>query len=85
MSEQLLVWNGVVARVPALVIRATSPRDVAEAIAFARDYGLLVRVAPGPGAERAVTLCLPRTLSRPPPPPSGRPRPRGGGAAGEPR
>lgn len=58
MSEQLLVWNGMVARVPALVVRPTSPRDVAEAVAFARDHGLLVRIAPGPGAERAVTLDL---------------------------
>lgn len=60
-SEQLLVWNGVVARVPALVIRPTSVQDVAAALEFARDHGLHVRVG-SDGGERAVTL----DLSRPP-------------------
>jgi FAD/FMN-containing dehydrogenase len=63
-SDRLLVWNGVVARVPALVIRPASARDLAAAIAFARDHGLSVRIeaedadAPEAGAERAVTLDL---------------------------
>lgn len=66
-SDKLLVWNGVVARVPALVIRPTSPRDVAAAIAFARDHGLSVRIeaegadTPEAAAERAVTLDLRRS------------------------
>jgi FAD/FMN-containing dehydrogenase len=62
-SEKLLVWNGVVARVPALVIRPASARDVAAAIAFARDHGLSVRIeAEGEApAERAVTLDLRRS------------------------
>jgi FAD/FMN-containing dehydrogenase len=67
-SDRLLVWNGVVARVPALVIRPASARDVAAAIAFARDHGLSVRIeaedadtTPEAAAERAVTLDLRRS------------------------
>ena len=63
----MLVWNGVVASVPALVLRPTTPEEVAAAVAFARDHGLLVRVK-GAGdedsgtalAERCVTLDLSR-------------------------
>jgi FAD/FMN-containing dehydrogenase len=65
-SDQLVVWNGVVARVPALVVRPASARDLAAAIAFARDHGLSVRIeaehadTPEAAAERAVTLDLRR-------------------------
>jgi FAD/FMN-containing dehydrogenase len=58
-SEQLLVWNGVVARVPALVIRPNSVQDVAAALELARDHGLHLRVGTA-GGERAVTLDLRR-------------------------
>lgn len=61
-DEPLLVWNGIVARVPALVIRAGSLQEVGAALGFAHDHGLRVRVE-GDGedsrraaAERAVTL-----------------------------
>jgi FAD/FMN-containing dehydrogenase len=48
------------------VVRPASARDLAAAIAFARDHGLSVRVegehadAPEAAAERAVTLDLRR-------------------------
>lgn len=40
----MLVWNGIVASVPALVLQPTSPEEVAAAAAFARDHGLRLRV-----------------------------------------
>lgn len=63
-GDRLLVWNGVVARVPALVVRPASARDLAAAIAFAHDHGLSIRIeaqdadALEAAAERAVTLDL---------------------------
>jgi FAD/FMN-containing dehydrogenase len=61
-DEALLVWNGVVARVPALVVRPASARELAATIRFARDRGLRVRIARGdagrPPAERELTLDL---------------------------
>ena len=50
-SDSLLVWNGVVASIPALVVHPASPRELAAAVAFARDHGLRLTVAPGRGAE----------------------------------
>ena len=66
----MLVWNGIVASVPALVLQPTSPEEVAAAVTFARDHGLLLRVK-GAGseergngvAERCVTLDLSRLQS----------------------
>ena len=66
-DRAVLVWNGMVVGVPALVVRATSIRDVAEAVALARDHGLSLRIrgagedgrGPVPG-ERCVTLDLSR-------------------------
>jgi hypothetical protein len=62
-SDSLLVWNGVVASVPALVIHPASPRELAAAVAFARSHGLRVSVARRPEesdrpfpAERCLTL-----------------------------
>ena len=70
-GRSVLIWNGMAVGVPALVVKATSIRDVAEAVAFARDHGLSLRIrgagdavedsrgaAPG---ERCVTLDLSRT------------------------
>lgn len=60
-SDSLLVWNGVVASVPALVVRPASPRELAAAISFARDHGLRLTVdadAHGFPAERCLTLDL---------------------------
>jgi FAD/FMN-containing dehydrogenase len=67
LDEALLVWNGVVARVPALVVRPSSAQAVAAAVRFARDHGMLLRTKGGRHdivgaavAERAVTLDLSR-------------------------
>ncbi len=46
-NDAILIWNGMVARVPALVVQPTSARDVAAAVAFARDYGLLLSIKGG--------------------------------------
>jgi len=64
-SDSLLVWNGVVASVPALVVRPASAEELAAAVAFARDHGLRLTVARGGDgdaetfpAERSVRLEL---------------------------
>ncbi len=46
-AEALLVWNGMVAKAPALVIQPTSARDVAAAVGFAREHGLLLSIKGG--------------------------------------
>jgi FAD/FMN-containing dehydrogenase len=46
-AEALLVWNGMVAKAPALVIQPTSARDVAAAVRFAREQGLLLSIKGG--------------------------------------
>jgi FAD/FMN-containing dehydrogenase len=46
-DEAVLVWNGMVAKVPALVLQPTSAQDVAAAIGFARDHGLLLSIKGG--------------------------------------
>jgi FAD/FMN-containing dehydrogenase len=67
LDATVLVWNGVVARVPALAIQPTSVPEVVAAVGFARDHGLLLSVkgasrsaAGTSAAERAVTLDLSR-------------------------
>jgi FAD/FMN-containing dehydrogenase len=66
-DDAVLVWNGMVASVPALVVQPSSARDVAEAVTFARDHGLLLSVKGGGHniagtsiAERCVTLDMSR-------------------------
>ena len=44
-NDAVLVWNGMVARFPALVLQPTSARDVAAAVRFVRDHGLSLRPA----------------------------------------
>ncbi len=46
-DDAVLVWNGMVARVPALVLQPTSAHDVAAAVAFARTHGLLLSIKGG--------------------------------------
>ena len=41
------VWNAMVDRRPAIIVRCRGPRDVAPAISFARDYGLEISVRGG--------------------------------------
>ncbi len=63
-SDSVLVWNGVVASVPALVVRPASSTELEAAVAFAREHGLRVGVLRGrdgsesAGAERRLTLDL---------------------------
>jgi FAD/FMN-containing dehydrogenase len=63
-SDSVLVWNGVVASVPALVVRPESAEELAAAVAFARSHGLRVSIGrrqetiAGFPAERCVTLDL---------------------------
>ena len=46
-DDALLVWNGMAAKVPALVLQPTSAHDVAVAVGFARDHGLLLSIKGG--------------------------------------
>src|SRR5438552_19142813 len=46
-DESRRVWNGVIDRRPALVVRCTGNADVISAIAFAREQGLPVSVRGG--------------------------------------
>jgi FAD/FMN-containing dehydrogenase len=46
-EEAVLVWNGMVARHPALVLQPISAQDVAAAVRFAFDHGLLLSVKGG--------------------------------------
>jgi FAD/FMN-containing dehydrogenase len=46
-EEAVLVWNGMVAKLPALVVQPTSARDVATAVGFARDHGLSLSIKGG--------------------------------------
>jgi hypothetical protein len=66
-DEAVLVWNGMVAKVPALVVQPTSVHDVAAAVGFARDRGLLLSIKGGGHniagtsiAERGLTLDMSR-------------------------
>ena len=66
-DDAVLIWNGVVARLPGLVVQPASASDVAGAVAFARDRGLLLSVKGGGHhiagtciAERGLTLDMSR-------------------------
>jgi FAD/FMN-containing dehydrogenase len=66
-DDAVLVWNGMVAKVPALVIQPTSAADVAAAVAFARDHRLSLSIKGGGHnmagtsiAERGLTLDMSR-------------------------
>lgn len=69
LGETMLVWNGNVARVPALVVRPDTVEELASAVEFARDHGLPLRLRGDPGGpetsahDRAVTLDLSRLCS----------------------
>ncbi len=66
-DDAVLLWNGMVARAPALVLQPTSAVDVAAAVGFARDHGLLLSIKGGGHnmagtsiAERGLTLDMSR-------------------------
>ena len=46
-DDAVRIWNGMVAKVPALVLRPTSAADVAAAVRFAAEHGLLLSVKGG--------------------------------------
>ena len=46
-DEAVLVWNGLVDRTPGLVVQPESAHDVAAAVAFARDHGILLGIKGG--------------------------------------
>jgi FAD/FMN-containing dehydrogenase len=46
-DDAIRIWNGMVARTPALVVQPTSAHDVAAAVGFARDHGLLLSIKGG--------------------------------------
>ena len=55
-NDAVAIWNGMAARLPALVLQPTSAHDVAAAVGFARDHGLLLSMQHlvAPGAPRRV-------------------------------
>ncbi|MGH3024168.1 MAG: FAD-binding oxidoreductase, partial [Gaiellaceae bacterium] len=66
-DEAVRVWNGMVAKVPALVLQPTSAVDVAAAVGFARDNRLMLSIKGGGHnmagtsiAERGLTLDMSR-------------------------
>jgi FAD/FMN-containing dehydrogenase len=61
-DEAILIWNGMAARVPALVVRPTSATDVAAAVRFAADHGLLLGIKGG-GHNIAGTSIAPEGLT----------------------
>src|SRR6266545_2688936 len=46
-NDAVAIWNGMVARLPALVLQPASAHDVAAAVGFARDHGLLLSIKGG--------------------------------------
>jgi FAD/FMN-containing dehydrogenase len=46
-NDAVAIWNGMVAKSPALVLQPISAHDVAAAVGFARDHGLLVSIKGG--------------------------------------
>jgi FAD/FMN-containing dehydrogenase len=46
-NDAVAIWNGMAAKSPALVLQPISARDVAAAVSFAREHGLLVSVKGG--------------------------------------
>jgi FAD/FMN-containing dehydrogenase len=46
-DDAVLIWNGMVAKEPALVVQPMSAQDVASAVGFARAHGLLLSIKGG--------------------------------------
>jgi FAD/FMN-containing dehydrogenase len=66
-DDAVRVWNGMVAKAPALVLQPTSAAHVATAVEFARDHGVLLSIKGGGHnmagtsiAERGLTLDMSR-------------------------
>jgi FAD/FMN-containing dehydrogenase len=61
-NEAVAIWNGMAARLPAVVLQPTSAHDVAAAVGFAREHGLLLSVKGG-GHNIAGTSMAPGGLT----------------------
>src|SRR5215216_4264313 len=61
-NEAVSIWNGMAARLPALVLQPASAHDVAAAVGFARDHGLLLSIKGG-GHNIAGTSMAPGGLT----------------------
>ena len=61
-DDAVLVWNGLVAKTPALVLQPTSAAHVAAALEFARDHRLLLSIKGG-GHNMAGTAIAERGLA----------------------
>ena len=66
-DDAVLVWNGMVATTPALVVQPTTAGDVAAALGFAQEHGLLLSIKGGGHniagtsiADRGLTLDMSR-------------------------
>jgi len=59
--EAVRIWNGMAATMPALVLQPATPLDVAAAVRFARDQGLLLSIKGG-GHNIAGTAAVERGL-----------------------
>jgi FAD/FMN-containing dehydrogenase len=46
-DEAVSIWNGLAARIPARVLQPASAQDIAAAVGFAREHGLLLSVKGG--------------------------------------
>ena len=61
-NEAVSIWNGMAARLPAVVLQPASVHDVAAAVGFAREHGLLLSVKGG-GHNIAGTSMAPGGLT----------------------
>jgi hypothetical protein len=61
-NDAVSIWNGMAARLPALVLQPASAHDVAAAVGFAREHGLLLSVKGG-GHNIAGTSMAPGGLT----------------------
>ena len=61
-NDAVSIWNGMAARLPALVLQPASAHDVAAAVGFAQDHGLLLGVKGG-GHNIAGTSMAPGGLT----------------------
>ena len=56
-DEARTVWNAMIDRRPALVVRATGAADVVDTVNFARDHGLLLSVRGGGHNIAGTAVC----------------------------
>ena len=61
-NEAVAIWNGMAAKIPALVLQPASAHDVAAAVGFAREHGLLLSIKGG-GHNIAGTSMAPGGLT----------------------